>query len=177
MLFEPIRPWSPVTVCHDSRPSHVVPCDGWVFGRWWPVAVSMPRAEDPRRGKHVSRSKTLVLFDHTCWSLGILMMSDYRSPYKLGIWNSSPMKKQPVSELSSLKLSCQICVRWPWKRLMFSVFYHLSICFVSQGAQISNIYIPASNASKEKWTRAVQDGPLPVLSGATGPPLNGLLNG
>ena len=67
-LFEPIRPWSPVTVCHDSRPSHVVPCDGWVFGRWWLVAVSMPRAEGPRRGKHLSSgNKTLVLFDHTCW--------------------------------------------------------------------------------------------------------------
>ena len=92
-LFEPIRPWSPVTVCHDSRPSHVVPCDGWVFGRWWLVAVSMPRAEGPRRGKHLSSgNKTLVLFDHTCWSLGILMMAEYRSPYNW-VFETHPQSK------------------------------------------------------------------------------------
>ena len=116
-------------------------------------------------------------------------MAEYRSPYNWVFethpqwknnqpgaldhwgfpWGEVVSWRRKAEKFSSLKLSCQICVRWTWKQLMFSVFY-LSVSFVSKRAQISNIYIPVSNASKEKWTRVVQDGPLPVLSGATGAP-------
>ena len=50
--------------------------------------MSMPRAEGPRRGKHLSSgNKTLVLFDHTCWSLGILMMAEYTVDPRITVYS------------------------------------------------------------------------------------------